>query len=287
MITSIKLSILVFALIIHQSITYKPVVLIHGIMTGSGSMELIKNRIEEKHPGTLVYNVNRFESWSSLETMWHQVLEIGMDVANISSKHPQGINLIGYSQGGLIARGIVETFENVSVDTFISLSSPQAGQYGAGFLHVVFPGLVKETAYELFYSRVGQHTSVGNYWRDPYHQTLYDSYSVYLPYINNHIQSAKSEDFKKNMLRLKRLVLIGGPDDQVITPWQSSQFGYYDANETVVEMRGQDIYLSDKIGLKTLDKTKRLHVVTVPGVNHFNWHMNVSIVDDHLLPYLD
>ncbi|XP_063358687.1 lysosomal thioesterase PPT2 homolog isoform X2 [Cydia amplana] len=219
--------------------------------------------------------------------MWHQVLEIGQDVANISAQHPEGINLIGYSQGGLIARGIVQTFPNVSVSTFISLSSPQAGQYGAGFLHLVFPGLVKESAYELFYSRVGQHTSVGNYWNDPYHQTLYETYSVYLPYINNHIASAKTTDFKTNLLRLKRFVLIGGPDDNVITPWQSSQFGYYDANETVIKMQDQPIYKEDKIGLKELDKNGKLHVVTVPGINHFNWHMNVSIVDDYLLPYLD
>ncbi|XP_069357098.1 lysosomal thioesterase PPT2 homolog isoform X2 [Maniola hyperantus] len=238
-------------LFVHLCSTYKPVVLVHGIMTGSGSMEMINHRIQEKHPGTKVYNVNRFESWSSLETMWHQVMEIGMDIANFSSQHPEGINLI------------------------------------AGFLHVVFPGLVKESAYELFYSRVGQHTSVGNYWKDPYHQTLYETYSVYLPYINNHIQSVKSDDFKSNLLRLKRLVLIGGPDDQVITPWESSQFGYYDVNETVVGMRDQEIYQSDRIGLRALDESNRLHIVTVPGVNHFNWHMNVSIVDDYLLPYLD
>ncbi|CAG5048427.1 unnamed protein product [Parnassius apollo] len=256
-------------------------------MTGSGSMEIIKYRIQEKHPGTVIYNVNRFESWSSLENMWHQVLEIGQDIANISSQHPEGINVIGYSQGGLVARGIIQTFSNISVDTFISLSSPQAGQYGAGFLHVVFPGLVKETAYELFYSRVGQHTSVGNYWKDPYHQKLYETYSVFLPYLNNHIKSNKSADFKANILKLKRLVLIGGPDDQVITPWQSSQFGYYSINETVIEMKSQDIYLEDTIGLRTLDESGRLHIVTVPGVNHFNWHMNVSIVDDCLLPYLD
>lgn len=274
-------------LFITPIISYKPVVLIHGVMTGSASMEVIKLRIQEKHPGTIVYNVNRFESWSSLETMWHQVLEIGRDIANISASHPNGINLIGYSQGGLIARGIVQTFPNVSVNTFISLSSPQAGQYGAGFLHLVFPGLVKDTVWELFYSKVGQHTSVGNYWNDPYHQQLYESYSVYLPYINNEIESEKSAEFKENMLRLKRLVLIGGPSDQVITPWQSSQFGYYDGNETVIEMHEQDIYKEDRIGLKTLEKTGRLHLVTVPGVNHFNWHMNVSIVDDCLLPYLD
>nr|ATJ44575.1 acetyltransferase 12 [Helicoverpa assulta] len=284
---ALKIVFLGLVLFISPILCYKPVVLIHGVMTGSASMEMIKFRIEEQHPGTIVYNVNRFESWSSLETMWHQVLEIGMDIANISASHPEGINLIGYSQGGLIARGIVETFPNVSVSTFISLSSPQAGQYGAGFLHLVFPGLVKDTVYELFYSRVGQHTSVGNYWNDPYHQSLYETYSVYLPYINNHIKSAKSEDFKKNLLRLKRLVLIGGPDDNVITPWQSSQFGYYDANETIIEMKSQDIYMEDKIGLRTLDESGRLHVVTVPGVNHFSWHMNISIVDDYLLPYLD
>ncbi|XP_063358686.1 lysosomal thioesterase PPT2 homolog isoform X1 [Cydia amplana] len=274
-------------LLISSCLCYKPVVLIHGVMTGSGSMEMISHRIQEKHPNTTVYNCNRFENWSSLENMWHQVLEIGQDVANISAQHPEGINLIGYSQGGLIARGIVQTFPNVSVSTFISLSSPQAGQYGAGFLHLVFPGLVKESAYELFYSRVGQHTSVGNYWNDPYHQTLYETYSVYLPYINNHIASAKTTDFKTNLLRLKRFVLIGGPDDNVITPWQSSQFGYYDANETVIKMQDQPIYKEDKIGLKELDKNGKLHVVTVPGINHFNWHMNVSIVDDYLLPYLD
>lgn len=52
-------------------------------------------------------------------------------------------------------------------------------------------------------------------------------------------------------------------------------------------MKGQDIYTEDRIGLKTLDDSGRLHVLTVPGVNHFSWHMNVSIVDDYLLPYLD
>ena len=28
-------------------------------------------------------------------------------------------------------------------------------------------------------------------------------------------------EFKENFLRIKHLILIGGPDDEVITPWQS------------------------------------------------------------------
>lgn len=91
----------------------------------------------------------------------------------------------------------------------------------AQFLHLYFPGLALETAFELFYSRIGQHTSVGNYWNDPYHQKLYLSYSQYLPYVNNEIQSPRSSEFKDALKKLNLMVLIGGPDDNVITPWQS------------------------------------------------------------------
>lgn len=45
-------------------------------------------------------------------------------------------HVAGYSQGGIISRGIVET-TNHNITTFISLSSPQAGQYG-GQLKIVY-----------------------------------------------------------------------------------------------------------------------------------------------------
>lgn len=49
----------------------------------------------------------------------------------------------------------------------------------------------------------------------------------------------------------------------------------------------REIYTEDLIGLKTLDKQKKLHIITVPGVNHFMWHKNTSIVDNYILPFLD
>ena len=267
--------------------SYRAVVVIHGVLTGSDSMELISNRIQEMHPDTEVYNVPRYAGWSSLESMWQQVNEIGMDVMSIGVAFPEGINLVGYSQGGLIARAILQRYPDHNVKNFISLSSPQAGQYGTKFLHLFFPDLVRETAYELFYSKIGQHTSVGNYWNDPHHQELYYKYSKFLPYVNNERNSTNRATFKEGITKLKRLVLVGGPDDGVITPWQSSHFGYYDTNETVVEMRDRPIYKDDMIGLKTLDGSGRLTLITVPNVPHVEWHKNVSIVDEFLLPYLD
>ncbi|XP_044742708.1 lysosomal thioesterase PPT2 homolog [Chrysoperla carnea] len=268
-------------------VSYKPVVLIHGVLTGNVSMGIIAARIKEKHPGTVIYNTERFAGWSSVEPMWRQVLEIGADVINISNSNPNGIHLLGYSQGGLLARAILETFPEHNVHNFISLSSPQGGQFGTAFLHLFFPDLVCKTAYELFYSRVGQRTSVGNYWNDPHKQKLYFKYSVFLPFINNLIASNRSESFKKGIVKLKKMVLIGGPDDGVITPWQSSHFGYYGKNETVIDYKDQLIYKHDTFGLKTLDKSRRLVVHEVPGVTHFDWHINVDIVDKYILPYLD
>ena len=85
----------------------------------------------QAHPGTIVYNTDRYSGWSSLENAWHQVEVLGNDLMEISRRHPEGIHLLGYSQGGLLARVILEVFGDHNVKNFISLSSPQAGQFGS------------------------------------------------------------------------------------------------------------------------------------------------------------
>lgn len=117
---------------------------------------------------------------------------------------------------------------------------------------------------------------------------MYYKYSKFLPYVNSEIDNnTDNTDYKTGLTKLKRMILIGGPDDGVITPWESSHFGYYDNNNTVIDMRDRSIYKDDVIGLKTLDKQAKLKIVTVPGISHTEWHTNISIVDEFLLPYLD
>lgn len=93
--------------------------------------------------------------------------------------------------------------------------------FSAEFLHLIFPDLASKTAYTLFYSYVGQHTSVGNYWNDPHKQELYFEFSSFLPYVNNEMRSKNSTRFRENLLKLEQLILVGGPNDGVITPWES------------------------------------------------------------------
>ncbi|XP_068151112.1 lysosomal thioesterase PPT2 homolog isoform X2 [Drosophila tropicalis] len=216
--------ILVLIVSIVQSFSYKPVVLLHGILSGADSMSVLKKSIEELHPGTIVYNCDKFSGWNSLENAWRQVEQIRDYIDEIGKAHPEGIIFLGYSQGGILARAAIQSLPQHNVKTFISLSSPQAGQYGTSFLHLIFPDLAAKTAFELFYSRVGQHTSVGGYWNDPYKQSLYMKYSEFLPVINNEKISTNSTDFKMALVRLEKMVMVGGPNDDVITPWES-RFG--------------------------------------------------------------
>ncbi|XP_010725074.1 lysosomal thioesterase PPT2, partial [Meleagris gallopavo] len=91
-----------------------------------------------------------------------------------------------------------------------------------------------------------QGVAVGLIWDfppppDPHHRDLYLNSSDFLAPLNDERLHPNASAWKQNLLRIRNLILIGGPDDGVITPWQSSLFGFYDANETVQDMRSQAV----------------------------------------------
>ena len=57
---------------------------------------------------------------------------------DIFDNHPDGVHLLGYSQGGLIARAFLQSYSDHKVKNFISLSSPQAGKFSReNFIHAI------------------------------------------------------------------------------------------------------------------------------------------------------
>ncbi|XP_013868554.1 lysosomal thioesterase PPT2 [Austrofundulus limnaeus] len=256
---------------------YKPVVVVHGLFDSSEDFINLKRFINQSHPGTNVTVIDLFDRSSSLQPMWKQVEGFKAAIYPIMQNAADGVNLICYSQGGLVCRGILSTLSDHNVHSFISLSAPQAGQYGDTDYFKVFPQFVKSNLYHFCYTGVGQLISICNYWNDPHHRDLYLNNSEYLALLNSERPNPNSTEWKKNFLKIQKLVLIGGPDDGVITPWQSSQFGFYDDNETVVEMQHQDLYLKDVFGLKTLVARGDLIFCSVPGVEHVWWHSNETV----------
>ncbi|XP_023141967.2 lysosomal thioesterase PPT2-like [Amphiprion ocellaris] len=257
---------------------YKPVIIVHGLFDGPKQFQTLSQYIRKAHPGTEVTTIDIYDDKASVAPLWVQVEDFRKELASIMQKADDGVHVLCFSQGGVICRALLSTIPNHNVHTFIALSSPLAGQYGATeYLKRLFPNYLKKTVYRACYNPVGQLISICDYWKDPHHIPLYLKHNNFLPLLDGEKPHKDMEAWRKNFLRIKKLVLIGGPDDGIITPWQSSLFGFYDSNENVVEMRNQEFYKKDNFGLKTLDDRGDVSVCVCAGVKHTNWHSNHTV----------
>ncbi|CAG5118121.1 unnamed protein product [Candidula unifasciata] len=280
---------IIVATLVSQAGGYKHVVFMHGIFAGPKEFDHFNNLVQEYHQGTPTTPVNLFNNAASLTNMWLQVANI-TDLLKpiLTNRSSEGTILVCFSQGGLICRAILATVEH-NVDTFISLSSPLAGQYGdTDYLKRLFPNYIKKNIYKLFYSESGQKYSIGNYWNDPHQQDLFKNVSTFLAVLNNQSTTfnPRSQEFRKNFLRLKNLILVGGPDDGVISPWQSSHFGMFNSSEAVLPMEEQEWYLNDAFGLKTMNSRGSIIKQTVAGIRHVKWHSDDHVFATCIKPWL-
>ncbi|XP_064836645.1 lysosomal thioesterase PPT2-A-like isoform X2 [Oncorhynchus masou masou] len=174
------------ACLVATVIGYKPVVIVHGLFDSSGVFVELLRFINQSHPGTNVSVIDLFDRSSSLQPLWKQVEGFKEAIYPIMQNAADGVHFICYSQGGLICRGILSTLPNHNVHSFISLSSPQAGQYGdTDYLKYLFPQFMKSNLFHFCYTGVGQRISICNYWKDPHHTDMYVNGSDYLALLNS------------------------------------------------------------------------------------------------------
>lgn len=265
---------------------FRPVVIVHGIFDGPKQFKTLSLYITKVHPGTEVSVIDLYDDLSSLKPLWGQVQGFRKAFDPIAQKAPDGVHLLCFSQGGLVCRALLAVTPDHNVHTFVSLSSPQAGQFGDTDYLRMFPDCIKKTVFRICYNEMGQDLSICDYWNDPHHRARYLRSNDFLPVLNGERVHIHMKAWRENFLRIKKLVLIGGPDDGVITPWQSSHFGFYDMNEDIVEMRNQEFYRSDTFGLKTLDARGAVSVCVHSGVKHIQWHSNHTVFSSCIQKWL-
>ena len=135
----------------------------------------------------------------------------------------------------------------------------------------------------------GKEVSLCGYWRDPTPE-FYPRYlrvSKLLPYLNNELPHIKAREYKANFLKVRRLILAGGPGDGVIKPWQTSQYGYFDENLEPVEMRHYFLYFNGSFGLKTLDERNAVTLCTVQGVAHDEFIREKEVYEKCVKPFIE
>ena len=221
----------------------------------------------------------------------------------------------GHSQGGVISRGVIESWHNHNVDTFIGLATPQHGVANIPYTDDFIDRVVKDEdlnskikndfdkirdkitldwVLQIFepWQKLVLGLAPLNYFFDPTNYELYCETINFFPDINNERGDSKSKlRRKRNFLRQRRMVLIGGPQDVVVVPWQSNHFGFFDENgyagHNVINMTETRYYTEDLFGLRTLDQRGGVTLYTVENVGHRAFANDPGVLNDYVLPTIN
>eukprot|EP01121_Diplochlamys_sp_Union-15-3_P010003 TRINITY_DN2760_c0_g1_i2.p1 TRINITY_DN2760_c0_g1~~TRINITY_DN2760_c0_g1_i2.p1 ORF type:complete len:304 (+),score=42.10 TRINITY_DN2760_c0_g1_i2:29-913(+) len=273
---------------------YKPVIMMHGFSFDENhgtyhDYDNIIQWISEVHPGQKTVSLDIFNGEESMTALWKQLPKIIELVRNVtsSSEFDDGYHIIGHSQGGLLTRCVAESMPEHKIENLISMAGVHYGQYGLAAVNKWFPNFTIEALTQLLYTTALQDTfSAANFWHYPINTAEYLKYNIFLPLYNNEVLSTNSSFFKENLLKVKQYIMLGSPADTTLDPWQTSLFGFYDSNLSVIPMEKQDIFINDTFGLRTLYSQGRLIQKTVPGIEHAQWLSNKENFVTTIMPFL-
>ncbi|KAL8064598.1 hypothetical protein ABFX02_01G100700 [Erythranthe guttata] len=270
-----------------------PFILLHGVnnqCSSSQSTLYVKQLSEWSNTTGYCLEIGNGVQSSWLIPLEKQVEEACKKVKAMKELS-KGYNIVGLSQGTLIGRGIIEFCEEAPpVNNFISIGGPQAGIASVPHSSVASIAAVRAIANNILkagiYSEYAQNQfAPSGYAKIPENIKGYLKSCKFLPKLNNERPNDRNPAYKKRFSSLKNLVLIMSENDTVITPKESSWFGFYEDGSTnnILQPKKTKLYVEDWIGLKTLDKAGRVKFIKVGGT-----HIEVSDADmkKYVVPFL-
>uniref|UniRef100_A0A914WAB8 Palmitoyl-protein thioesterase 1 n=1 Tax=Plectus sambesii TaxID=2011161 RepID=A0A914WAB8_9BILA len=253
-----------------------PVVIWHGMgdsCCNPESMGYIKKLIEDNVPGVYVLSLMIGDSTSAdvehgffmnVNTQVEEVCETLRKDARLAS----GYNAVGFSQGGQFLRAVAQRCPDPPMRNLISVGGQHQGIFGfprcpaADWICEAVRRMLDWGAYVSF---VQSSIVQAEYWHDPLNEKEYREKSVFLADINNEL--VYKDAYKQNLLKLNNFLLVMFTQDGMVVPRESEWFGFYQENndKVLVAMENTTLYTEDRIGLRTLNQSGRLHFLSVDG----------------------
>ncbi|XP_067934829.1 palmitoyl-protein thioesterase 1-like [Watersipora subatra] len=191
------------------------------------------------------------------------------DQVKSDPKLKNGYNSVGFSQGGQFLRALAQRCPDPPMFNLISVGGQHQGVYGFprcpgdnATLCDLARKLLNLGAYVSF---VQEHLVQAEYWNDPLNQEEYKKASLFLADINN--ENMKNQTYITNLQKLKNLVMIKFTEDTMVQPKDSEWFGKYEDGSTdkVLSLFETKLYTEDRLGLKSMNETGRLHFLATVG----------------------
>ena len=264
-----------------------PVIIWHGLgdKAGSDGMKAIAEILNEVNPGTYVYEISlggdsvggsadqQASFFGQLPAQLSSVCD-ALAKDNILQTAP-AVDLLGFSQGGLFLRGLVQTCGGKGGHlprprTLLTFGAPHNGiakfqrcKESGDWVCRAAETLVKTGG--VFTSFVQDRVIPAQYFRDPRDLDAYLEGSKWLADINNE-RNKKNASYAENLAELERFVMVQFDQDETVVPKQSTWFADVDLDSGVVTgLKDRAVFKEDWIGLKSLDERGALVFRNVTG----------------------
>lgn len=264
--------ILVYLFIINSIFSY-PVAIIHGFYDScSNTFFTTLKKVLKYNNKNYAYCLNSGEGSESLSLSFEEQCQRACDEINQNSEFDKDFSILSISQGGLIARYLIQKCEmKGKVKKLVSFGGPMMGTSQLPFcLGGVSCFIINSIAdYFVYYNYFQKNVGPAGYYKTAAHNKDFESSNSFLYNLNN----PKNETEKQNFIDLESLVLIGFKKDKMISPKESAEFGKFDENFKVQRMNETEEYLNDNFGLRTLDENKKIQIHYLEG-EHIEFDYN-------------
>ncbi|XP_067389938.1 palmitoyl-protein thioesterase 1 isoform X1 [Emydura macquarii macquarii] len=272
-----------------------PLVIWHGMgdsCCNPASMGYIKKIVEDKIPGIYVLSLKIGNNL--VEDMENSFfMNVNSQVTQVCEKlakdpHLQGgYNSMGFSQGGQFLRAVAQRCPSPPMFNLISIGGQHQGVYG-------FPRCPGESSHICDWIRkmldLGVYTKMvqerlvqAEYWHDPLKEEEYRKHSIFLADINQ--EKGINETYKKNLMVLKKFVMVKFLNDTMVDPPASEWFGFYRSGQgkETIPLQETSLYTEDQLGLQQMDKAGKLVFLSVEG-DHLRF--SEQWFDTNIVPFL-
>ncbi|XP_003462324.1 palmitoyl-protein thioesterase 1 isoform X1 [Cavia porcellus] len=273
-----------------------PLVIWHGMgdsCCNPMSMGAVKKMVEGKIPGIYVLsleigkNIKEDLENSFFLNVNSQVKTVCQILAN-DPKLQQGYNAMGFSQGGQFLRAVIQRCPSPPMINLITIGAQHQGVFGfprcpGESSHIC--DFIRKTLNAAAYSKVVQHGLVqAEYWHDPIKEDVYRERSIFLADINQ--ERSVNESYKKNLMTLKKFVMVKFLNDSIVDPVDSEWFGFYRSGQSkeTVPLQETTLYIEDRLGLKEMDKAGKLVFLATKG-DHLQ--LSDKWFYTHIIPFLE
>ncbi|XP_067389939.1 palmitoyl-protein thioesterase 1 isoform X2 [Emydura macquarii macquarii] len=255
-------------------------------------MGYIKKIVEDKIPGIYVLSLKIGNNL--VEDMENSFfMNVNSQVTQVCEKlakdpHLQGgYNSMGFSQGGQFLRAVAQRCPSPPMFNLISIGGQHQGVYG-------FPRCPGESSHICDWIRkmldLGVYTKMvqerlvqAEYWHDPLKEEEYRKHSIFLADINQ--EKGINETYKKNLMVLKKFVMVKFLNDTMVDPPASEWFGFYRSGQgkETIPLQETSLYTEDQLGLQQMDKAGKLVFLSVEG-DHLRF--SEQWFDTNIVPFL-